>query len=132
MRDPSARRPPERTDLRSLRPASISTTGGFYSALGTSLETWQIGLAVAGHRTTGEDPLSRGLIGGLLLDHRGLVSLLARHIRHHQLPEFHELLNLLVAHLTEDVQRLHLAVSGLRHAFERTDDRLFTLHLLAL
>src|ERR1700722_1099192 len=99
MGDPSARRPPERTDLRSIRPASISTTRGFYSSHCTSLETWQVGLAVAGHRTTGEEPLSRGLVGGLLLDHRGLVSLFARHIRPHQFPLLPVLLDLLVSHL---------------------------------
>src|SRR5580704_9262334 len=61
------------------------------------LEARQIRLAVAGYRSTGKEPLRRSLIGSLLLDDRGLIRLLARHIRHHQFPELHKLLHLLVA-----------------------------------
>src|SRR5271166_4748332 len=65
----------------------------------TLLESRQVCLAVAGHRSASEKPLGGGLIGGLLLDRRGLIGLLARHVRHHQLAQFHELLHLLVTDL---------------------------------
>ena len=98
----------------------------------TSLETRQVRLSVAGNRSASEKPLGRGLIGGLFLDDRGLVSLLARHVRHHELPKLHELLHLLIANLPEHIQRLHLPIRRLGHALKRADDRLLTLHLLAL
>src|SRR5581483_11731489 len=68
----------------------------------------------------------------LLLNHSRLIRLLTRHVGHHQLAEFHKLLDLLLGNLPHDLKGFEPAIGRLSHRAQGIQDRLFTLKLLAL
>src|SRR4051794_31162776 len=68
----------------------------------------------------------------LLLNLRCLVSLFALQVCKDQLPQLHQLLNLLLHNLVADLQRLHAPIARLRHGAELTEDGLLARQLAPL
>src|SRR6185312_2562318 len=102
------------------------------SSFPLSSPTGLVGHTVRRVRTKCEELLRSCLPRRLTLNDRRLIRLLAGHVGHHQLPQLHELLNLLFVDLAEHLKRLHPPVRCLSHTPKRIEDRLLTLKLLPL
>jgi hypothetical protein len=79
-----------------------------------------------------EVPFCTGLFGRLLLNLSRLVGLFALEIREDQLPQLHELLNLLFHNLVADLKGFHAPIARLRHAPKSIQDGLLARELLTL
>ena len=113
-------------------PAEAVRLSVFSSFYLKSLPTRLKSLPIRGSRCPFKKPFSRCFFGSLLLYDSCLVRLLAGHVRHHELPKLHELLNLLLVDLPHDLEGLHSSIGTLSHAAKGIQNRLFVLKLLPL